>query len=489
MGHTRADGVQGLSLRSLAALVGALTLVVSVGARQAPDRSKAPALGATPALKVPPIQKRILSNGLPVWVVEMHEVPVADLTLIIRASTAADPAGKFGLANLTAAMLTEGAGARSALDLADAVDFLGATLRTSGGHDGSSVRLHVPITKLDEALPLVADVALRPTFAQTELDRVRKSRVTAIAQARDDPASIASLGFSRLLYGTMHRYGTSPGGTESSLGALTVADLRRFHTTFYQPSNAHLLVVGDITAAVVLPKLEKAFGLWKNTAPAPQPVLPAAIQHGPRQIYLVDKPGAAQSQIRIGWIGVARSTPDYFVLEVLNTLLGGSFTSRLNQNLREQHGYAYGASSVFDMRSAAGPFVAAAGVQTDKTAESLHEFFKELDGVHQPVPADELAREKNLVALGFPGTFETTSGMAGHLADLVIYGLPETLFNDYVPKIQAVTAADVERAAKQYLQTDRFAIVVVGDLAKIERPIRDANLAPVKIVTIDEIMK
>ena len=156
----------------------------------------------------------------------------------------------------------------------------------------------------------------------------------------------------------------------------------------------------------------------------------------------MDKPGAAQSQIRIGWIGVPRNTADYFPLSVLNTILGGSFTSRLNQNLREQHGYAYGASSSFDMRSAAGPFTASAGVQTDKTAESLTEFFKELDGMHQPVPADELTRARNNEALGFPSAFETTSGMAGRLADLVVYGLPETFFSDYVPKIQAVTGAD-----------------------------------------------
>jgi zinc protease len=177
------------------------------------------------------------------------------------------------------------------------------------------------------------------------------------------------------------------------------------------------------------------------------------------------------------------------VLDVTNTILGGSFTSRLNTNLREVHGYTYGASSSFDMRAAPGPFVAASNVQTDKTVESLREFFKELDGMQQPVPADELRRARNLEALGFPAGFETTSGMAGNLSELVIYDLPETFFNDYVPKIQAVTAADVARAAKQYLQSDKFAIVVVGDLSKIEKPIRDANLGPVKVVTLDEIMK
>jgi predicted Zn-dependent peptidase len=467
----------------------AALLVVGAAAQQTPDRSKAPATGPAPVLKVPPIQKRALANGLPVWVVEMHEVPVVDVTLIVKSGASADPPGSFGLASLTADMLDEGAGARTALELADAIDFLGASLSTGSGFDASNVRLHALLSKLDQALPLMADVALRPTFPQNELDRVRTSRITSIVQARDSPATLASLAFPRMLWGLSHRYGTSGGGTESSLKEMTVSDLKAFHGRFYQPANAHLLVVGDITADAATSKLNQAFGAWKTVSPVPKLQLPAAPQHGPRQVYLVDKPGAAQSQIRIGWIGVPRNTPDYFPLTVLNTILGGSFTSRLSQNLREQHGYAYGASSGFDMRLGAGPFTASAGVQTDKTAESLAEFFKELDGIHQPIPADELARAKNLEALGFPSAFETTTGMAGRLTELVIYGLPETYFNEYVPKIQAVTAADVKRVADQYLQTNRFAVVVVGDLSKIEQPVRAANLGPVKVVSIEDVIK
>lgn len=463
-------------------------LVAALGA-QAPDRSKPPATGPAPALKVPPMQKRALTNGVPVWVVEMHEVPIVDVTLIVKSGASSDPAASFGLASLTADMLDEGAGTRNALELADAIDFLGASLSTGSGFDASTVRLHTLLSKLDQALPLMADVALRPTFAQAELDRVRTSRITSIVQARDNPSTLASLAFPRVLWGLSHRYGSSAGGTESSLKEMTVADLKSFHAKFYQPTNAHLLVVGDIGADAAAAKLNSAFGAWKGTAPAPKPQLPAATQHGPRQLYLVDKPGAAQSQIRIGWIGVSRSTPDYFPLSVLNTILGGSFTSRLNQNLREQHGYAYGASSGFDMRLSAGPFTASAGVQTDKTAEALKEFFKELDDIHQPIPPDELARAKNLEALGFPSAFETTTGMAGRLSDLVVYGLPEASFNEYVPKIQAVSAADVKRVADQYLQTNRFAVVVVGDLSKIEKPIRDANLAPVRVVSIEDVIK
>lgn len=469
------------------ALTIAATSVLS--AQQGPDRSKPPASGPVPSLKLPPIQKRTLANGLPVWVVEMHEVPVANVSLIVKAGAAADPAGKFGLASFTAAMLDEGAGARNALDLADAIDYLGASVSTGSSFDASTVRLGSPVSKLDEALPLMADVALRPTFTPAEIERLRKERLTTLLQTRDDPSSLASAAFSRMVFGPRHRYGTFGMGNDASNGEMTAADLRGFYTRFYQPQNSHLIVVGDVTPDSILPKLEKAFGGWKNGAAPVKPAVDTAAQHGARQIYLVDKPGAAQSQIRIGWVGVPRSTPDYYPLDVLNTVLGGSFSSRLNMNLRETHGYSYGAGSSFDMRLSSGPFTASAGVQSDKTVESLQEFFKELSAIRQPIPAEELTRAKNYEALGFPAEFETTAGMAGNLIQMVVYGLPETFFNDYVTRILAVTPADVTRVATQYIQPDKFAVVVVGDLSKIEKGIRAANLGPVRVVTADEVLR
>ena len=474
---------------SAPALLGILALCVSLGAQQTPDRAKPPAPGPPPALKLPPIQKQTLSNGLPVWIVEMHETPVVDVTLIVKAGAADDPAGKYGLASFAAAMLDEGAGTRDALALADAIEFLGASVSTGASFDASNVRLHVPVARVDDALPLMADVALRPTFPPAELERLRKERLTSLLQTRDTPSALASAAFSRIVFGPRHRYGTPLLGQDASVGEMSAADLRSFYTAHYQPSRSHLLVVGDVTAASIVPRLEQVFGGWKNAGAAAPAALPTATQHAARQIYLIDKPGAAQSQIRIGWVGVPRSTPDYYVLTVLNTILGGSFTSRLNQNLREKHGYAYGAGSTFDMRKSAGPFFASAGVQADKTVESLREFFKELDAIRTPVPADELERARNLEALGFPAGFETTSGMAFNLMALAIYDLPETFFTAYVGRIRAVTAADVERAATQYLQPDKFAVIVVGDLKSIEKPIRDANFGPVRVLTVDEVLK
>ena len=473
------------------ALAGLVLVAASVTlAAQQPDRKQPPPLGPAPALKLPAIQKPLLSNGLAVWIVEHHEVPLAQINLIVRSGSAADPIGKYGVGSLTAAMLDEGAGTRSSLDLADAIEFLGANLSTASSFDASSIRMSVPVSKLAEALPLMSDVALRPSFPVSELDRLRKERLTGLLQARDNAGALIQLAFPRIVFGPTHRYGTSANGLPATIEALTVDDLKTFYRSHFRPDNATLLVVGDLTPATALPMLERAFGNWKADGMAPLVAdVPNAPQLTKRQVYLVDKPEAAQSQIRIGWVGVSRSTPDYAVLEVLNTVLGGSFTSRLNQNLREKNGYAYGASSGFDMRLSAGPFLAAAGVQTDKTADALKEFFNELNGILTPVPPDELAKARNYVALGFPGEFETTSDMARKLEELVIYNLPDTTFSDFVPSVTAVTAADLQRAAARFVQPERMAVVVVGDLKLIEGPIRALNLGPITRVPVDSLFR
>jgi zinc protease len=467
-----------------------LLLVASVAVTvtaQGPDRTKPPAMGPAPALKLPTIEKRQLSNGLPVWIVELHEVPVAQVNLVVFSGTANDPPGRYGAASLTAAMLEQGAGSRSALEIADAVDYLGADLGAATTSDFTAVRLHVPVTRLADALPIMADVALRPTFPKDELERQRAQRLTSLLQGRDDPPTIAAVAFSRVLYGKGHRYGTPQMGTAETIKTLTSEDLRGFYTSTFRPENAVLLAVGDITADRALPLFEKSFGAWKGGAAGAAEKLPATGEPPARTVYLIDKPGAAQTQIRIGRVGVPRSTSDYFPIQVLNTILGGSFSSRLNINLREVHGYTYGAGSSFDMRAAAGPFSAAAGVQTDKTAEALKEFFNELNGILKPVPAEELARAKNYVALRFPSAFETTGDISRRLEDAVVYKLPDDYFAKYVQNIQAVSAADVQRVAQKYVQPDHLAVVVVGDQKVIEPGIRALNLGPITVMTIDEV--
>ena len=347
--------------QAIAVFATALWASVAVLAQQAPDRSHPPLPGPPAPLNLPKIQKQKLSNGLPVWIVETHDVPVAQINLVVLSGTANDPPGKYGVASLVAAMLEEGAGSRSALEVADAVDYLGADLGAATVSDFSAVRLHVPVARLADALPIMADVALRPAFPKDELERQRQQRLTSLLQGRDDPPTISTAAFSRILYGKGHRYGTPQVGTAETIKTFTSEDLRGFYTSAFRPENAILLAVGDIAADKVIPLFEKSFGAWKASGTAAAERLPATEEPPARTVYLIDKPGAAQSQIRIGRVGVPRSTPDYFPIQVLNTILGGSFSSRLNNNLREVHGYTYGASSTFDMRADAGPFYTAAG--------------------------------------------------------------------------------------------------------------------------------
>jgi predicted Zn-dependent peptidase len=335
----------------------------------------------------------------------------------------------------------------------------------------------------------MADVALRPTFPNDELERMRQQRLTALVQTRDNPDAVATLTLARVLYGSTHRFGTSTTGTAETLRAFTTDDLRAFYTATFRPDNAALIVVGDVAPDTILPMLETHFGAWRGqAASAARATMPAVPTRTAREVYLIDKPDAAQSQIRIGAVGVARSTPDFFPIQVMNTILGGAFSSRLNQNLRERNGYTYGASSAFDMRVAEGPFLAAAGVQTDKTSEALKEFFNELNGILEPVPAAELERNKAYVALRFPLSFETTGDISRRMEDRIVYQLPDDYYSRYVDNIRAVTAADVQRVARKYIQPDRLAVVVVGDRAAIEPGIRALNLGPIRVMTVDDVL-
>ena len=479
----------GLSSRIAAACgIAAIAVTVAV-AQQAPDRSKPPALGPLPALNLPPIEKRKIPDGPEVWVVGLHKVPTVHLQWVNTFGGGGN--GEPMLASLTAAMLDEGAGQRSALEIADTLDYLGAELTTNSSWDAASVDLHVPVARLPEALPVMVDAIMRPTFPEAELDRLRKERLASLIEVEDDPEQLIRFAFSRLLYGTKHLYGTSMLGTAPALHGVTTADLRNYHARHYRPLSLSVLVVaGDVAADAVMPLLTKAFGTGLPGGNPARLASPPPAQLDARHVYLIDKPEAAQSQIRMGWIGVPRSTPDFFAIRVLNTILGGAFTSRLNNNLREVHGYAYGASSSFDMRrDNPGPFFAGAGVQTDKTAEALKEFFIELARIHEPVPPEEIEKAKNYLALQLPRNFETTRDVAGSLAQLHVYNLPPDYYATYADRVRAVTAADVKRAADQYIQPGKFAVVIVGDRKAIEPGIKSLNLGTVTVIDAAAVLK
>jgi zinc protease len=426
-----------------------------------------------------------------VWIIPVHKVPVVHVEYVNLASAVSSP--KPGLVSLMADMLDEGAGRRDALQIADDVDSLGAQLTTSADWDSTTVDLHVPVARLAAAIPIMADVVLRPTFPDTELARLKEERLSALIEAQDDPEELAAYAFPRILYGASNAFGNGLIGTASSIRAMTAEDLRAFYKErFAQKGAPELLVVsGDVSAATIVPLLETAFQRPPSGCCGVPGALPvkAPAQRTSRAVYLIDKPGAAQSQIRLGWIGVPRSTRDYFAIRVLNTILGEAFTSRLNHNLREVHGYAYGAGSRFDMRRSAGPFYASAGVQTDKTAEALKEFFAELDNIHQAVGAEELEKAKRYLALQLPRRFETTRDIASAFAQLFVYSLPAEYFHTFGSRVAAVTTAEVKRVADTYIQPDKFAVVIVGDRKVIEAGVRALNLGPLTIVEPSEIFK
>ena len=443
------------------------------------DRSKPPTLPPPPALKLPAIQTAKLDNGLELTVVEMHKVPVVDVQVMIDAGAARDPADAPGLATFTVAMLQQGAGTRGALEVADEAAFLGAALNTTASFDMAVASVHVPKRRLEAALDLLADVVLRPTFSDSEVNRQRELRGAQLVQQRDEPVAVANVAFPAIVFGAAHPYGHPLNGTDAATAVIARQRVVEFYRAYYRPTGARVLVVGDIGLAEARKLVTTRFGAWDKadvpafpTAPAPAPAA--------RTVYLIDKPGAAQSVIRIGHVGPPRTTSDWYALEVLNTILGGAFTSRLNQNLRETHGYTYGAFSQFAARRLSGAFVALASVVTAKTDSSLIEFLKELRRIRdEAVPATELSKAKAYVTLGLPGDFETTGGAAARFRDLLAYGLPLDYYDQYIQRINAVTADDVHRVARNYIDPDHFDIVVVGDKSQIEAGIKALNEGPI----------
>jgi predicted Zn-dependent peptidase len=408
------------------------------------------------------------------------------MNLVIKSGSAADPQNRAGLASFTADLLDEGTKKRSALEISNALSDIGARLGTSADWDSSSTNLTTLTRHLDKALDIYADVVTNPAFNEDELKRARAARVTGIKQQKDNANAIANIVYASILYGRNHPYGHPASGDEDSLNAVKADDVRHFYESFYRPNNSTLIVVGDVKPATILPQLERAFGGWTK-ADVPVVEIPVAQNREQGGIYIVDRPGSAQSVISIGQIGVARSTPDYFPLLVLNTMLGGQFVSRVNLNLREDKGYTYGARTSFDYRRGAGPFAASAGVFTNVTKESVAEFMKELRGVRGEIPitAKELEFSKQAIIRGFPRGFETPNQMASRLGDVVLYGLPDDYFNSYIQKVQAVTLDDVQRVANQHLDPAKMAILVVGDRKVIEPGLRSLEAVGTTVTFVD----
>jgi zinc protease len=432
--------------------------------------------GPDPKFTLPAIEKTTLSNGLAVWLVKKNRLPIVAMDLVINGGGSLDPNDRAGTASLTASMLNQGTKTRSALEIANGLQAIGANVNPGASWDASGVSMRTITKNLDKALDYFADVLKNPSFPITEFNQLRGRIMGGFRQRRQSNTAVAGVVYDKVLYGGQ-AYGRQLGGDEKSVQAISRDDLAKFYESYYRPNNATLIVVGDVTLESIKPKLEAAFDDWKSGGVTPTTLAEQRMMAKPG-IYIVDKPGSAQSSVTIGQVGIDRSNPDYYAVQVMNSILGGGGTARLFMNLREDKGYTYGAYSRFTPRRAAGPFAASGEIQTISTKEAVQEFLKELNGIRgsRPVTQQELEVNKQSFIRRFPSQFETTGGISAQLGNLVTYGLPDSYFNDYISKINAVTIDDVNRVANKYLDPSKMAIVIVGDRKVIEPGLKELGL-------------
>jgi zinc protease len=424
-----------------------------------------PQAKAAKKIPFPSYVRNELKNGLVVLIIEHHEQPIVSLRFLVKSGSAED--GPLpGLATLTAELLTKGTASRSALQIAEEIDYIGGQLVSGSDWDAAYASATVLTKHLDVGLDLLADVTLNPTFAPEEVERARQQRLTSILQRKDDAGYLAETRLTAVVFSD-HPYGKPQIGTEQSVRTLRREDFVNFHRTYFVPNNAILAVVGDIKAEGVMPRVEKLFGAWQ-----PKP-LPAEMIFTPpvlaqTRVCVVEKRGAVQSAIRVGHVGIARKSDDYIPVFVLNTLLGGYFNSRLNLNLREGKGYTYGAQSGFDVRKLPGPFIASVDVRNGVTDSAISEILYELDRLRkEPVTPTELDMVKSFIVGSFPLQLETPNQIASKVIDLEFYDLPRDFYNTFNDRVEAITASDLFNVAQKYLHPDRLAIVVAGSSKEI----------------------
>jgi zinc protease len=443
-----------------------------------------PKAGPDPKFTLPAIEKAKLSNGLNVWVVRRNELPIISMNLVLNAGGILEMADKSGVASMTASMLNQGTKTRSAVDIANGLQSIGASVFPGASWDASTVSMQTITKNLNQALDIFSDVVVNPSFPANEFETLRRRTLVSFLQRKSSPTAVADVVYNKVLYG-QQPYSRQLTGDEKTVKAMTRDDLVGFYNSYYRPNNATLIVAGDVELNVITDKLEKAFSGWKQ-GEIPTMKNDAQTMAAKPGIYLVDKPGAAQSSVSIGQVGIERSNPDFYAVQVMNSILGGGGTARLFMNLREDKGYTYGAYSRFVVRKGAGPFSASGEIQTVSTKESIVEFMKELNGIRGPIPVTPAELEVNKQGLirRFPSGFETAGQISNQLSNLVIYGLPDSYFNEAIARINAVTAEDVNRVANKYLDPSKMAIVIVGDRKTVESGLKELGY-PLTILDAD----
>jgi len=452
------------------------------------DRSKLPSPGTPPQAKFPDIERAELSNGLKLVLAERHSVPVVDLRLLVDAGYAADNSAAAGAASLAMDMLDEGTKMRSSLQISEQLQMLGSSLGTGAELDVCTVNLNTLKEKLDPSLELFADVVLNPSFPEQEFKRLLQQTLARIQREKVMPVAMALRVFPGLLYGREHAYGCplTGSGTEKSVSAMTREQLANFHKTWFKPNNSTLVITGDITLAEIKPRLEKLFKNWKSEEVPAKNLAEVADKPKP-EVYIVDRPGSQQSIIFAGFLTLPRANPYEEPTQLMNNILGGDFTSRVNMNLREDKHWSYGATSLIVDAKGQRMYIVFSSVQGDKTADSMREVQKELQAIAgDKLPtAEEFAKTQSNVVLGLPGSWETIGQVAGSVEQIVQYGLPDTYYQEYPAKIQGMKAEAVQDAAKRVIKPNSLVWVIVGDKAKIEESIKALGLGEIRYADAD----
>jgi zinc protease len=455
------------------------------------DRSKGlPPVGDMPELSFPAVQRAELDNGLKVVLAERSTVPVVNFALQFDAGYAADALGKLGASSFTLAMMDEGTKDRSALEISAEAEALGANISTSSNLDMSAVTMSALKTNLAPSLDLYADIIKEPAFAEDEIERLRPRWLANIQQEKNQPVGIALRNLPPLIYGEDHAYGIplTGSGTEESIASLTRDDLVDFHQTWIRPSNGTLFVVGDTTMDEILPMLNKRFGKWKeNRKAVPQKNLADVALADEAQVFIIDKPGAPQSLILAGHIAPPTGIENNIDIQTMNDVIGGSFTARVNMNLREDKGWAYGAGTFLPDSRGQRAWMAYAPVQTDRTSDSIKELTREFDEYlgTRPATQDELNKSVRNNINSLPGQYETAGSVMGALRSNDRFGRPDDYVTTLKGQYEAVSLERVQGAAEQVMHPDKLTWLIVGDRKEIEAQVRELGLGEVRIMNTD----
>jgi zinc protease len=453
------------------------------------DRARLPDVPPPPAPRFPAVERRKLPNGLELVVCRRPGIPLVGLDLLIEAGRAADPAGAPGTAAMTLAMLDEGTSSRSAIEIAESLERLGASLSAGAGLDTCRVSLSTLKPNLDPALEIFAGVVLRPSFPAPELERRKERQIAAIRREKVSPTDMALRVLPGILYGPGHPYAQplSGSGTEESIARLGREDLLRFHRSRFLPDGATLIAVGDIGMEELGPRIERLFESWKPGEAAARKEIPAVPAREERALYLIDRPGSEQSVIVAAGLVPPRADPDDIAFRAVHDLLGGSFTSRINLNLREDKHWTYGARTWLPDARGQRIFYATAPVQADRTREAIGEIAREMASMvgDRPISEAELAKAQGRLARTLPGRWETGREVAASLGEIAAFGLPLDFFEKYPGEVQALTVSSLNSAARRLVRPDRIVWVVVGDLARIEAGVRSLGLGPVRRIDAD----